>query len=100
MPPNGNAGARRKSNFWKGKGRAVYVSSQAMARALVAISVSASASFAREALTHIEIGRPFTTAERVAHGPAAKAIRYVLIGSDSWKRCVTSRARDVESMAS
>ena len=92
MPPNGNAGASRKSYLPNGYGTPNQSPSHCSACVFIAISESASASFARDARTHMLHGRRRRTARRCArardtmlYGPAANAIRYVLIGRVSAK---------------
>src|SRR4051812_41493204 len=88
MPPNGNAGASTKSNFSKGNGRAKYDSIHDTARAFSAMSVSRSASFARDLRAYTLIERPSITDVFFSHGPAANVMRYVLIGFVSVNRTV------------
>src|SRR5512133_1368322 len=92
MPPNGKAGASTKSYFANGYGRSKYRSIHSRARRLSAISVSRSASLAREARTKTLMVRPFTVDDARCHGPAANAMRYVLSGFVSAKWCVSASA--------
>src|SRR5665213_1126360 len=94
MPPNGNAGASTKSSFGHGNAKLKYWEYHLTARPFAAINESASASFARDARTYIVIGRPSIVLVTLAHGPAANAMRYVLIGLVCAK-CTTSLAPDL-----
>jgi len=81
MPPNGNAGARRNSNFPNGYGTPHQLPSHTSARTFIASKVSASISLARERRDQSvtgTVGSPDAIANAwvtVLHGPAANAMR-------------------------
>src|SRR6476661_10199022 len=93
MPPNGNAGASSTSSFLKGNGRAKYPSSHRAATSFALMIESASASATRDFRTYIVIGRLLDGDVTVVHGPAANAIRYVLMGSVSANTCSVGAPR-------
>ena len=95
MPPNGNAGANSASYLSKAYGMPNQSPSHRNARAFIAISVSLSASASRDCRIHSDTGTGAafvlvaTVRVTLAHGPAANAMRYVLIRCVVANRCVT-----------
>src|SRR4029453_4942200 len=86
LPPNGNAGASSTSSFLNGNGRAKYDSSHRAATSFATMIESHSTSAARDFRTYIVIARLLDGDGTGAHGPAANAMRYVLMGSVSANR--------------